>query len=58
MRLLFDENLSPRLIHLLKDQYPDSALVHDIGFGAAADAAVWLDAREQGFVIVSIDANP
>lgn len=57
MRLLFDENLSPRLVRPLADLYPDSAHVHALGLGAVADAAVWAYAREQGLVIVSKDAD-
>ncbi len=57
MRLLFDENLSPRLVHRLADLYPDSAHVHEIGFGAAADQAVWAHAAMHGFTITSKDAD-
>ncbi len=57
MRLLFDENLSPRLVRRLTDLYPDSAHVHDLGLGAVADAAVWAHAHEHGLIIVSKDAD-
>jgi predicted nuclease of predicted toxin-antitoxin system len=57
VRLLFDENLSPRLVRLLADLYPGSSHVHDLGLGAVADAAVWAYAREQGFTVVSKDAD-
>lgn len=57
MRLLFDENLSPRLVRLLAGLYPDSAHVHDLGLGAVADTAVWAHAREHRFTIVSKDAD-
>ena len=57
MRLLFDENLAPRLVRLLADLYPGSAHVHDLGLGAVADAAVWGYAREHGFTVVSKDAD-
>jgi hypothetical protein len=33
VKLLYDENLSPALVAQLADAYPDSADVHDIGFG-------------------------
>lgn len=55
MKLLIDENLSPRLVHLLADLYPDSTHVHVCGLGAADDAQIWDHAKSQGFVIVSKD---
>lgn len=57
MKLLFDENLSPKLVGLVADLYPDSAHVHDRGLGASDDAKVWAYAADQGFVIVSKDAD-
>ena len=37
MKLLFDENLSPRLALRLADLFPDSTHVQEIGLKAAAD---------------------
>ena len=57
MKLLFDQNLSPRLVQLLAGIYPDSAHVMEIGLSAADDRAIWSFARERGFAIVSKDGN-
>jgi len=57
MKLLFDENLSPRLVEMLADVYPDSAQVDRVGLGSASDAVVWEYAKAQGFVIVSKDSD-
>lgn len=57
MKLLFDQNLSPRLVQHLSDLYPGSVHVSDRGLGAAPDAAVWAYARDHGFTIVSKDAD-
>jgi predicted nuclease of predicted toxin-antitoxin system len=57
VKLLFDENLSPRLVAELSAEFPGSAHVHDVGLGAAADSAVWDFARDNGFVIVSKDGD-
>jgi predicted nuclease of predicted toxin-antitoxin system len=43
--LLFDQNLSPRLINLLADIYPASAHVEGIGLPTAGDREVWDYAR-------------
>jgi predicted nuclease of predicted toxin-antitoxin system len=57
MKLLFDENLSPRLASRLADLFPASTHVREIGLQAANDPSVWDYARQNGFVIVSKDAD-
>jgi predicted nuclease of predicted toxin-antitoxin system len=57
MKLLFDENLSHRLVGQLAAEFPGSAHVRDAGLTAAADAAVWAYAAANGFVIVSKDTD-
>lgn len=57
MKFLFDQNLSPRLPHLLADLYPDSMHVREIGLRDASDAEIWEYAKENGFVIVSKDSD-
>lgn len=57
MKLLFDENVSPRLPQSLADLYPDSAHVQDCGLGSADDSAVWQYAKQNGFAIVSKDSD-
>ena len=57
MKLLFDENLSPRLVELLADAFPGCAHVHGCGLGGADDEAIWGYARVNGFTIVSRDSD-
>ncbi|HEY6388301.1 MAG TPA: DUF5615 family PIN-like protein [Candidatus Acidoferrum sp.] len=57
MKLLFDENLSPRLAARLADVYPGSAHVHECGLGSADDKAIWQYAKDNGFTIVSKDSD-
>ena len=57
MKLLFDQNLSPRLIRLLSDVYPDCAHVHDLSMERASATEVWNYAAEHGLTIVSKDAD-
>lgn len=57
MRLLFDQNLSPRLVDALADLFSGSAHVRNEGLQAADDDAVWNYAAQRGFVIVSKDAD-
>lgn len=55
MKLLLDENLSPRLIETLQSEYPGSTHVRSIALRGAADEVIWNYAREEGFAIVSKD---
>ena len=57
MKLLFDQNLSPRLPRLLIDLYPDSAHVRDLGMRDSTDTEIWHYARVNGFAIVSKDSD-
>jgi predicted nuclease of predicted toxin-antitoxin system len=57
VKLLFDENLSFRLVRLLADVYPGSAHVRGLGLLGAEDAAIWAYAAEHGFTLVSKDAD-
>ena len=55
MKLLFDENVSPRLSGLLADEYPGSTHVREAGLTGAADNLIWKYARDHGYAIVSKD---
>ena len=57
MRLLFDQNLSPRLVAMLADLHSGSAHVRNEGLQRADDDTVWAHAARHGFVIVSKDAD-
>ena len=57
MKLLVDENLSPRLVGMLGDLFPGSVHVHYVGLGGDDDGAVWSYAKMHGFSIVSKDSD-
>jgi len=57
LKLLLDENLSPRLIALIGDLYPGSRHVEDYELLNAPDEEVWRFAAENGFAIVSKDSD-
>nr|MBS0019215.1 DUF5615 family PIN-like protein [Gammaproteobacteria bacterium] len=57
MRLLFDQNLSPRLATRLVDLVPGSAHVQDLGLLQASDTSVAEFAEREGYLIVSKDAD-
>jgi len=57
MKLLFDENLSFRLVMALSDTYPDSAHVREVGLLGAEDRRIWDYAAEHGFMLTSKDTD-
>jgi predicted nuclease of predicted toxin-antitoxin system len=57
MKLLFDENLSPKMVEALADVFPDSAHVDRIGLGSGSDDDVWRYAKDNGFMLVSKDSD-
>lgn len=57
MKLLLDQNLSPRLKETLRDRYPGSIHIKDIGLESADDLVVWEYARDRALMIVSKDSD-
>ena len=57
MKLLFDENLSPKLPSLLAALFPNSAHVRECGLLGFPDEDVWEYARANGYTIISKDSD-
>lgn len=57
MKLLFDQNLSRRLVGLLDGEFPGSRHVVDYGLETATGRDVWDHAATHGYVIVSKDSD-
>jgi len=57
VKLLFDQNLSPRLVHLLADLFPNSNHVFPLGLDESEDSDVWEYAKTNGFTLVTKDAD-
>ncbi len=55
MKLIFDQNLAPRLVRDLCVHFPDSVHVRHLGLQAAEDVTIWSYALENGFTIVTKD---
>ncbi len=56
MKLLFDQNLSFKLPHLLVDIFPESSQVRLVQLDRANDAMIWEYARANDYVLVTQDA--
>jgi len=57
MRLLFDQNISYRIVPKLSDCYPDCKQVRQLGLTDAEDIDIWDYARKNDCVIVTFDAD-
>ena len=57
MHLLFDEQLSEALSFLLRDVFPDSLHVRQIGAGGSPDSTVWELAKNRGCLLVTKDED-
>lgn len=57
MKLLFDQNLSRRLVRQLAAVFPDSAHVGALDLDTATDREIWDYAGEHDYVIVSKDSD-
>ena len=57
MKLLLDENLSRRLVPFLQHDYPGTSQVVLLGLESASDREVWQKAKDDGYVIVTRDAD-
>lgn len=57
MKLLFDQNLSPRLAEQLGDLFPGSAHVQSLRLARSSDSRLWDFACQNEFVIVTKDGD-
>ena len=57
MNLLFDQNISFRIVRILKDLYPEAKQVKDVGLENSSDLVIWQYAKENNCAIVTFDAD-
>jgi len=55
VKLLIDENLSPKLVRYLADAFPGSLHVRDVQLDARQDGAIWQWARTNEYTILTQD---
>lgn len=55
MKLLFDQNISHRLVTRLKDIFPESRQIRDLDLENSTDKQIWEYAKEYDFTIVTFD---
>jgi predicted nuclease of predicted toxin-antitoxin system len=57
IKLLFDQNISFRILYHLPDIFLSSQQVRTVGLDNATDLTIWKYARDNGFTIVTFDAD-
>jgi predicted nuclease of predicted toxin-antitoxin system len=57
VKLLFDENLSDRIVDKIIDLYPDSEHVKTVALINTDDGIIWEYAKANDFVIISKDSD-
>ena len=57
MKLLLDQNISPKLVESLSNLYPGSIHVQEVGMDKATDEAIWVYAKLNNVTIISKDAD-
>ncbi|MXV77879.1 hypothetical protein F4001_05940, partial [Candidatus Poribacteria bacterium] len=57
MKLLFDQNLSPKLVYRMEKLFPNSIHVQSVGLDTASDSVLWHYARTNDFLIVTKNAD-
>jgi predicted nuclease of predicted toxin-antitoxin system len=57
MKLLFDQNISFRIISLISEPYPGSKQVKDLNLLDKTDLEIWEFARSNQYTIVTFDSD-
>jgi predicted nuclease of predicted toxin-antitoxin system len=57
MRLLFDQNISYRIVNKLTDSFPDCKHVSQLGLNDFEDQEIWAFALNQNYIIVTFDSD-
>ena len=57
MKLLFDQNISFRIMRLLPDSFADCRHVRSVGLNDCDDPVIWQYAKQNDFTIVTFDAD-
>lgn len=57
MKLLFDQNLSHKLVAEFEREFPGSRHVRELGLACSDDDTIWEHAKVNGYCIVSKDSD-
>ncbi len=57
MKLLFDQNISFRILKKIEAEFPDAQQIKRLGLENASDTDIWEYAKNNHFTIVSFDSD-
>jgi predicted nuclease of predicted toxin-antitoxin system len=57
VKLLLDQNISRKLVPLLREEFPDSAHVGELDLAQSTNRQIWDYAGQNNYVIVSKDSD-
>lgn len=57
MKLLFDQNISHRILNHIQDILPEAKQLRDIGLENNSDKQIWEYAKKSDFIIVTFDGD-
>jgi len=57
MRLLFDQNISFRIIKKISESYPEAKQVRELGLENSSDFLIWQYAKVHGYCQVTFDSD-
>ena len=57
MKILFDQNISVRIVNKLKNIFPGCTQVRLVGLENASDLVIWEYARQNDYSIITFDAD-
>lgn len=57
MKLLFDQNISYRLVNRILDIFPEAKQIGELDLIDASDRKIWEFAKENDYVIVTFDSD-
>ena len=57
MKLLFDQNISRKILPLISEKFPNSDQVYRLGLQESNDDEIWDYAKRNGYTIVTKDSD-
>jgi len=57
VKLLFDQNISFRVLKKIQDIFPNAEQARSLGLEDSSDAEIWNFAKDNGYTIVTFDSD-
>jgi predicted nuclease of predicted toxin-antitoxin system len=57
MKLLFDQNISYRILKKIEDIFPEAKHVKELKLDKSSDIEIWIYAKDNNFSIVTFDSD-